>query len=70
MPNMAEIPLPPGMSLDQFQDLQAHLSKYPASSEGPIINVDRIDSSQDRYYYLSCLWHNCVGLVSDYFNAK
>lgn len=26
--NMVEIPLPPGMSLSQFQDLQAHLSKY------------------------------------------
>lgn len=27
-PNMAEIPLPPGMTLDQFQDIQAHLCAY------------------------------------------
>ena len=26
--NVAQIPLPPGMNLAEFQDFQAHLSEY------------------------------------------
>lgn len=32
-PNVAEIPLPPGMTLSQFQTVQAHLSERSASSD-------------------------------------
>lgn len=60
-PNMAEIPLPPGMTLDQFQNLQAHLSEYRTSHSGP--EGLTLNYSQNCYHCIGRFRCHCVGLV-------
>jgi len=60
--NVAQIPLPPGMNLAEFQDLQAHLSEC---LYGGLSVVGDRTSSRNRHYHLCCIRDRCVGLVSD-----